>query len=457
MGKERNFSGNINRFFLWEMVEVESSGHPPQLAGTSDCTKMQCDVGWLCPTGQYLFVIAPSHFSTVDSQYPPRYISLMKILQLIEDFGVIGGAENVMLNLLTHLNKDEFESHVAIVTPKSIPPLAVATGATVHLIQGDGQMNLEVLRQLRGIVRQNQIDLVHSHLLKMNSYNGPLSRWCGVPGVGSVHGILPHETTPRARLFAKFAGALNTRTVVVSRSLADQYVSTYGVNQSKLVVINNGFDKSRIAPPSSEAIEEFRRQHNLQPSAPVVVAVGNVKEVKGYSFLIAAFARVLKSVPDARLFIAGEDSQNKNLGLLSLVTDLGVKDRVIFLGSFDNIALLFSVASLYVCSSLHEGFSLTTVEAMASQLSVVVTDCGGQADIVRDKADGLIVPIADSESLANAMIRLLTDSASAKKMGISGRDRAERNFSMDKFIAEHEMLYKALIASGRSKFLDFLK
>ncbi|MFZ1682757.1 MAG: glycosyltransferase [Candidatus Zixiibacteriota bacterium] len=387
--------------------------------------------------------------------------SRIRVLQLIEDFGLVGGAEKLVLDILTNLDRTSFEPHVAVVGPKIIPELCRSTGAKVHRIDEQGRLNWAVIRELNRIIRENKIDVIHSHLIKMNTLNGVASRWCGRPGVGSVHGVLAHETSFRSKMYAKLAGWLSARTVVVSESLGKHYIKTYHVDPDKIVTVYNGFDATRLVPPSELRLNEFRKTVGCPKGRRVICAIGNVAEVKGYRYLIEAVAHIAKTHPDIMLLIAGNDavrddsgkflsqpgSAREQLGLTKLADDLGVRDRVVFLGEFREIALLLAISDLYACSSLHEGFSLTTVEAMASGLPVVVSDCGGPTEIVTNGVDGLVVPVADSGAIAAAALRILDDRDLARRMGESGKAKAYGKFSMEKFVQAHESLYRQLCLS----------
>jgi glycosyltransferase involved in cell wall biosynthesis len=155
---------------------------------------------------------------------------------------------------------------------------------------------------------------------------------------------------------------------------------------------------------------------------------------------------IVKSIPSAILLIAGKDNQRKELGLDDEdIYKLNLQDNVIFLGEFTSIPLLLSLADVYVLPSLSEGFSLTTIEAMAMEKPVVVTDCGGPSEMVINGENGLIVPVEDPEKMSEAIMEILADKSLQEILGLTGRKRAKAFFGMDKFIKEHEKLYQSLV------------
>jgi glycosyltransferase involved in cell wall biosynthesis len=107
---------------------------------------------------------------------------------------------------------------------------------------------------------------------------------------------------------------------------------------------------------------------------------------------------------------------------------------------------LLSIANLYVCSSVHEGFSITTIEAMSFGLPVVVTDCGGPAEIVDQGKAGVLVPAGNGVALAEGILKVLTDQALSKRLVEVGRARATEEYSMSRFLKRHEDLYHGLVS-----------
>ena len=372
----------------------------------------------------------------------------IRVLQLIEDFGGLGGAERVVYDLISNINRDKFEPLVAIVNPKQLSKYYERAKVKIHEVSGRKRLNIKTLKELISVIRNNNIDITHSHLFRMNSYNWIASRICKKPSLASIHGIMADEIGLSARLFSKLAVSYNTKTVVVSEHLRKQFLNTYEVLPDKVMTIYNGFNCSRIENrPQPADINTFRDCYMCSDSDSVIVAIGNVKEIKGYKYLLNAVYILKQTLSNIRLFIAGIDTNKDELGLVDKIEELSLQHNVTFLGSFQNITTLFEVGDVYVSSSLHEGFSLTTLEAMAYGLPVVVTDCGGPAEIVEDGKDGFVVPVANAQALAKATMKILQNKELGHKLGKHGKCRAFENFSINKFIQKHEQLYRELVGN----------
>ena len=156
-----------------------------------------------------------------------------------------------------------------------------------------------------------------------------------------------------------------------------------------------------------------------------VVAAGRLTKQKNFELLIRSFAQIAPKFPEYRLVIYGKGGLLESLKALAV--ELGVGERVEFPGYVDNMAETLERASMFVLSSDYEGMPNALMEAMASGLPVVSTDCGGGGArfLVRDGENGLLVPKGDENALAEAMEKVLSDQALAKTLGDNARQLQE--------------------------------
>ncbi|MFD5627495.1 glycosyltransferase family 4 protein [Streptomyces sp. NPDC127072] len=160
-------------------------------------------------------------------------------------------------------------------------------------------------------------------------------------------------------------------------------------------------------------------------SAPRIVAVGRTTPVKRYPDLIGAFAQVAARRPDWGLRICGVGSQDRELK--ALVVELGLADRITFLGNVTPVEPVMADASILVMSSRMESFGMALVEAMRVGLPVVSTDCPhGPREIISHGVDGLLVPPGDVDALAAALLELIDDGDRRRRMGREGLRKGAR-------------------------------
>jgi glycosyltransferase involved in cell wall biosynthesis len=151
---------------------------------------------------------------------------------------------------------------------------------------------------------------------------------------------------------------------------------------------------------------------------------------------------LLVEFPRTRLIIVGEGSER--VRLQELVTSLGLDKHVTLAGFRTDVPELLQRMDVYVQPSLHESFGIVLLEAMAAGLPVVASEVEGIPEIVADGETGYLVPVGDSEALANAVRSLLRDTELRRKMGETGRRRVAKEFDIKKTVRSYEQLYEEL-------------
>jgi phosphatidylinositol alpha-1,6-mannosyltransferase len=173
-----------------------------------------------------------------------------------------------------------------------------------------------------------------------------------------------------------------------------------------------------------------------------LVTVARIEDYKGFDTVIQALPAILERTPDVGYIIAGHGPDRPRLE--KLAHKVGVADRVRFVGAVPDrdLPALYNLASLYVGASRRggridvEGFGISLVEASACGLPIVAANSGGIPDAVRDGETGLLVPPEEPAAFADAISRLLSDGAAAKRMGQNGRRAVETYFNWDRVVRD---------------------
>lgn len=203
------------------------------------------------------------------------------------------------------------------------------------------------------------------------------------------------------------------------------------LKKTESAVISNAINPAFIRP----AYEGEREK--------VIVGAGRFNGQKNFPLLIRAFARIAENFPEYKLVIYGQG------GLLesyqSLAEELGIGDRVEFPGFCTNMPEVLEKAGMFVLSSDYEGMPNALMEAMASGLPCVSTDCGGGGArfLIRDGENGLLVPIGDEVAMAEAMEKVLSDEELAAKLGNTAR-KLQETLAPDKIYGEWERFIRQI-------------
>lgn len=364
------------------------------------------------------------------------------VLHLVDTTGP-GGGEGIFLRLVDGLDPERWRSHTVVQRDSWVADALEERGhEPLHMPSGP-LFELRFPAMLASTIRRLDVDLVQTHFLGPGLHGGLAGRISGVPVVCTLHGENDLDGLERgtALQYALFRFGVS-RTVLVSDSLRETFHARGRYPRERSVTIHNGIDLRRFRPGTES---DLRRSLGFSDDDVIVGAVGNVRPPKAYDVLLHTAARVAREDARVRVVIAGDHEHPLYDGLLDLRRELGMEDRVHFLGYRDDVERLFRCFDVFVCSSRSEGFSLTTVQAMASGVPVVATRSGGPEDIVRDGTDGLLVEPDAPGRLAAALLRILRDRELRTRFSREGPERAEEAFSMDRMLRDYERLYEELL------------
>ncbi len=234
--------------------------------------------------------------------------------------------------------------------------------------------------------------------------------------------------------------------ISVSRASADTLIAAGG-RPDLPVVIHNGLDPARYARSVDPVA--VRKATGLPLDAPLIGCFGRLTEWKGQSVLIDALARM----PQAHAVLVGGaifGESGYEATLRALIERRGLARRVHFLGHRDDVPTLMRTVDVVAHTSVDfESFGRVIVEGMLSERPVVATAVGGVPELVEDGVSGLLVPPKDAVALAAALEWVLGDRALAARLAAAGRERAMREFTLDRVVQEVEAVIRE-VACGRS-------
>ncbi len=213
-----------------------------------------------------------------------------------------------------------------------------------------------------------------------------------------------------------------------------------GFSARRIEVIENGIDLDRYCTVADRRV--LRQRLGLDPARRYVAAVARFHPVKDHATLLRAFAIVATAQSDVDLLLAGDGPLRADL--TALVERLGIAKRVRFLGVRSDVPDLLQAVDVFTLTSLSEAASLTLLEAMAASLPVVVTDVGGNPEIVRHGMEGLLAPRGDETAIATALLAVLDDPHAAAAMGAAGRRRVEEHYQLSQTVEAYWRLYQRL-------------
>jgi glycosyltransferase involved in cell wall biosynthesis len=226
-----------------------------------------------------------------------------------------------------------------------------------------------------------------------------------------------------------------------SRAVKQSVIDQENFPADRIEIICNGIDLKPFR-------KEYEKPAFLQPifdrsKTPFIVGnAGNLKKMKGHAFLIEAAARLCKKHDNAFFAIAGDGPLKGSL--IEKCSDLGIADRVHFLGNIAEVPAFLKWLDVYVQPSESEGFSNSIIEAMATGCPVVATNVGGNPDAISDSEAGFLVTFNDVDRLTNRVETLIKDKELRIRIGENGRRRAQSLFSLESMIESYDSFYRQI-------------
>lgn len=366
----------------------------------------------------------------------------MHILHVIDTTGP-GGAETVFIELADKLREYGHRSSVLIRGAGWVEDELRQRQLDVYILDAKGSMNVSYLRDMVALVKELKIDLIQSHLLGSNLYCSLLAFITRKPLVATFHGMVDVANKERF-LKAKFAvmNAFAKRFVMVSKQMEDLFVKQYGLRQCKSHVIYNGISTIDYQKPKSD---KLRQRLNLAPDVLLVGCLGNVRPAKAYDVLLDVASECKKGGQAFAFVVAGDPKRSLMEALEKQMQTLQLESSVHFIGFVDDTAEYLNGLDIFLLCSSSEGFSISTIEAMATALPVVATRCGGPEEIIQDGVTGCLVENGNVAAIVERLQYLAQNTQEMQALAQRGKQHVCRVFDTNSMLEQYQRVYNALL------------
>ena len=375
----------------------------------------------------------------------------VSVLYLIDHLAS-GGAEQVLVRYLRHLDGNGVRASVAAIQERDGNPLtsdirdlgiAVTTLGIGHLRERGAA------RLVREHIAMVDPDVVHTQLEFSNVLGTLGAARLGIPSVATLHTL---DAPPRwsrdalrYRLMTQVLKRRARRVIAVSESARQHHLDIGGLRPDRTITIHNGIDLEPYRNPPDGSRRRVRSTLAIPADASVITTVAVQREPKGLQHMIRAMPAVLTAHPTAIYVLVGDGPHAASLA--AEVDALGVTESVRFAGATDDVPAFLAATDVFVLPSLTEALPTVIAEAMAASLPIVATTVGGIPEMVRHGDTATLVEPGDDQALARSVIHLLDNPIQATAMGKSAYRSARERFSIEARAAELLGEYRHL--SGR--------
>ena len=351
----------------------------------------------------------------------------IKLAIIISRFG-IGGAENMVYELIKKIDQSRFDVHVICYMPRCNTPLEMKAEqiCPIHYIDVWGHIGFNAVRRVLAVLTRINPDVIHAHL--------------GGIAFGAIWTILHRKafiatihTKPEKEFTTKINSKLRCRMLMRNWSLVavssenEKLVrKNYGINDDRCICIANGIDVDKFYQ-KEKAIFTF-------------INLARQDENKNQAAILRCFSKIHQVFDRSRLILVGDGPLHKQLEELAVT--LGIQDSVVFPGMVSNVEDYYAVSDVYVQSSHREAMPLSVLEAMAAGLPIISTDVGGLRDVVQD--NGILVPDNDESALYDAMEKM-RDATACEIQNMSKASRTlVTGYSSESMAKQYMQLYSKM-------------
>jgi glycosyltransferase involved in cell wall biosynthesis len=371
-----------------------------------------------------------------------------------------GGAEQSLLMLIKFIDREKWTPILAC-PPGKVAQQAAGLEIDVEPIQlrrlrRSWRFPLDWIqgaRQVAALARTLDASLIHANTVRAAVVVSPATGIARLPMIWHMRDFWLSENRPRWILPDRAGKKLLLRSsaAIIANSFA---VASNLPESPKVNVVHNGVDTTNFDPLISGG--SFRKKYQIPENAPLAGMVGRLRPWKGQQNFIRTAAKVHAALPDARFIIVGGSALNPQDDdypdrLKRLATELGLGDLVILTGHLDDIRPALAALDVFVHPGDPEPFGLVNLEAMAMAKPIVAFGHGALPEIVVDLETGLLVVPGDTDSLAEATLRLLKDAALREQMGRLGRKRVIERFSIQKTVRRVEEVFEGTLSLEDTK------
>ncbi len=366
----------------------------------------------------------------------------INVLYVIWSLG-LGGAEQVIINLIKGIDKDKFQPFVCCLNDKG--PFAgelEQLGVKIFALHKKPGADLATIGKIKKILKEKHIDIIHPHLWGANFWGRLAAKAAGTKTVVITEHNVDVWKKWYHKILDRFLACWTDKIIVVSNQVKKFYVENVGIADEKLEVVYNGIP---LNPKLHDAEENLRLKEELDinNTKPVLSNIGRLVPAKANHIFLETLRHLDKKGIDFNALIIGDGPLKESL--IEQGKDLIEKKCVKFTGLRKDISKILDITDVSVLSSTREGFSIVVLESMAKGIPFVATNVGGNDEQIIDGETGFLTPVNDAKALADSITKILQNPELKQKMGQAAEERLTKNFALNIMVRQTEDLYLKIL------------
>ena len=365
----------------------------------------------------------------------------IKILHVVIGLNM-GGIQEVVSNIFKGIDRERFELTACAIEDTGIIGKEIEGAGFEVIVLHYKKQPLRTIYALLKIIKKKRIDIVHAASYHPSLYARIAGMLAGVPILISHEHGLNIRKRPQRVILNRWLEPITDCFIAVGQSMASQVIDWYGYDENKVVVIPNGVDTEKFAPPDSR--ENAKRKLGLDPERLVVGMLCRLDPDKGHRYFFEA-VKLLRDRFDVQWVVVGGGIESAKVVVMQEAKDLSVDSTIRFMGVRRDVADWVAAFDCYVLPTLREGgCPISVLEAMSAACPVVVSDFPTNLEVITHGINGLVAPVGDSRQLAQRIEELLTDADLRRRLGAEARRYIEIHRSIKQYADKIMDIYERL-------------
>ena len=367
---------------------------------------------------------------------------MIKVLHLTYDMR-IGGTEMVIKNLIKGNTSPSIEMSIYCIESPLGPwgKELEASGIKITTDERQPQLDFKLIRKLRKHLKKNEIDILHCHQYTPWVYGALAAAFTNTKVIFTEHGrFYPDSSSWKRKLINPVLKLLTSAITAISKATKDALVAFEYLKNTDINVVYNGIEPLE---PTDNQLKTLRISLNLPTDSFIFGTIARLDPIKNQSMLINAFADAEKHINNAYLLIVGDGELMTSLN--QQVARLGLQNKVIFTGYKPSPANYLALMDVFLLPSLSEGTSMTLLEAMSIGKPCIVTNAGGNPEIIKHRETGLVTANDNQKQLKEALVEISESERMRASFSENAIARFHALFHVNKMMAQYSIIYKKVL------------
>ena len=368
-------------------------------------------------------------------------MSNVKILHLTFDMH-IGGTEQVIKNLIEGSNDKQFQMSIFCIEEPIGPfgQMLQEKCISIDSTQRREGFDMKLIKTIRQHLKKHRIDVLHCHQYTPWVYGTLAALGTKTRIIFTEHGrFYPDRTSWKRKIINPLPTLFTAKITAISKATKQALVDFEYIPECKIEVIYNGIHAVKVAKEKTKAL---KTELGIDDSMAIIGTIARLDSIKNHPMMFQAFKQVQQKHPNTKLILVGDGEERQSLE--KIANKLNLTDHIIFTGYIAKPEHYLDCMDVFLLPSLSEGTSMTLLEAMSLSKPCVVTDAGGNPEIIQHNVNGYVTENNNASAFAEAILDLINKPAVNKKMSEESGKRYEELFSSNIMSKKYLKLYLSL-------------